>query len=181
MLLVCAINCYTYHHIVHTSNQQQSQEYSPLLAIQEEGASGVQEKVFEAPNLFELPEKSELVTFSSCSFHTAYCVEDQHETSEYQHFSKILAAKGIAVETIVELIHTSATCVPIFEYHITELLYLIDTIIENAGPVFLAENICKRLPAVVEQALIMMVCAYVCLHTNVDRHLQNITLSFMCS
>ena len=128
-----------------------------MLAIQEEGARGVQEKVFEAPKLFELPEKSELVTHSSHPFHTVYCVEDQHVSSEYQCFSKILAAKGVTIETIMRLIHTSATCV---QYHISELLYSISVIIDNAEQVFSAENVCRWLPAVVEQALIMMVCAY---------------------
>ena len=87
-------------------------------------------------------------------FHTAYHVEDQPVTSECQRFSEILAAKGVTIEIIVELVHTSATCV---EYHISKLLYSISVIIDDAEQVFFTENICKWL-ATVERALIMMVC-----------------------
>ena len=160
------VNCskFVLLYIVDTSNQQQGQEYSPMLAIQEEGTRGAQEKVFEVPKPFELPEKSELVTLFSHPFHTVYHVEDQPVTSEYQRFSKILASKGVTIEMMVGLVHTSAACV---EYHISEVLHSISVIIDDAGLVFLAENVCKWLPAVVEQALIMMhmVCACIYLYT----------------
>ena len=54
----------------------------------------------------------------------------------------------------MELVHTSATSV---EYHISKLLHSVSVILDDAGLVFLAENVCKWLAGVVEQALILMV------------------------
>ena len=162
-----------YHHIVDTSNHQpyyQGQEYSSVLAIQEEGARGTKEKVLQAPKRFSLPEKSELVTSCSHPYHTAYHVEDQHVTlTQYQQFSEILAAKGVSEETIMKFIYTGARYVPILHYRISELLSPIVVVIDNAGRVFEMENIWKGLPAVIEQVLMMLVC-YVNMYIHLAGH-----------
>ena len=117
--------------------------------------------VLQSPELFKLPERSELVTVSSHPYHTAYHVEDQHVTSvetQYQQFSKTLATKGISVEAIMKFIHISAGHVPILYNCITDLLSPIVVVTDEAEQVFKTENICKCLPTVIELVLMMLVC-----------------------
>ena len=105
-------------------------------------------------------ENSELVTFTSHSPHSPHHAEDQQMTpvsSQYQKFSEMLAAKGIARETIIKFIQTCAGCVLLWHYCISEMLSSIVVVVNNAEEVFKLTNTNELLPAVIGQVSVMMV------------------------
>ena len=143
------------------NNQGNPEEYLTQLVSEEEGAREKTEMVLEVSGPFKLPKRSELVTFSSCSYYSTHHAEDQHMTSmetQYQRFSKILAAKGVSVETIMQFVYATVGNIPMWESHIAELLSSIVVVINNAEDVLAIRNICKWLPEIIQQALKLPVC-----------------------
>ena len=76
------------------------------------------------------------------------------EYSQYQQFAKILAAKYVSVETILEFVDAIAAT---WKSHIAELLSSIFVVINNAEDVLAIGYICKWLPEIIQQALKLMV------------------------
>ena len=146
-----------------SNNQVDSQEYLTFhgqLASEEEGARERAEMVSDVYGPARLPKKAELVTFSSCLYHSEDLVEDQDMTSmesQYQRFSKILTAKGVSVETIMQFVYTTVGYIPTWEWYIAELLSSIVVVINNAEDVLAIGNIYTWMPKIIQQALKLMV------------------------
>ena len=104
-------------------------------------------------------ENSELVTFSSHSHHSMYIVENagKHNISQtstsvepqHQQFLKMLAAKGIAAETIMKF-----TVLNVWNHYICKLLSSIVTVVNNADQVLRIHNF---LQTITGQVLVMLV------------------------
>ena len=120
-------------------------------------------------------ENSELVTFTSHSPHSTHHAEDQQMmsvSSRYQKFSEMLAAKGIARETITKFIQTSAGCVLLWHYWISEMLSSIAVVVNNAEEVFEMANTNELLQVIFGQVSVMMVSySYVFIYNNYIRTL----------
>ena len=116
--------------------------------------------VSQATRPFALSE--ELVTFPPNSCGPVQHVEDKPTTSvkpcQYQQFFEILASKGISTETLMELIQTSAGCIPLLLCCINELLSCIIIVTDDAEKALTIENTYSMLPVFIEQALTMLVC-----------------------
>ena len=87
--------------------------------------------------------------------------EDQEMISQYQKFSEMLAAKGIAGETITKFIETSAGCVSLWHHCISEMLSSIVVVINNAEEVLTMANTNELLQTIIGQVLVMMVSYHI--------------------
>ena len=102
-----------------------------------------------------------MATFPQDSCYPAQHVEDRRATSarlcQYHRFYNMLANQGVSPETMMKFIHTSAGCIPLLFYYISGLLSSIPDVTDDAEEVLRIGRFYTMLPALIEQAVRMLV------------------------
>ena len=104
---------------------------------------------------------SQVTRSSNSSELEIFPVDDQHLTSvkcQCQQFLKMLSDKGVSVETITKFIQVSAGYIQLWHCYISELLSSSIAVINDAEEVLAIGNTYRMLPAIIGQALMMLVC-----------------------
>lgn len=124
------------------------------LREEEEGANEKAERVLRVPRQFNVPINSALITLSSYLMHLAdnQCMIPVN--SQCWQFFKMLATKGVTVQTLIKFLHTGVGCV---HYNISEVLSSIVVVTDNTEDVFRFENIYEMLSMIIGEALKMLV------------------------
>ena len=118
---------------------------------------GMTELAIKVARIFELPDKSALVT--GLSYFT-YFTGNQHTPAicQTQQLVRIPTAGNIPVQTIIKVAFASVGCVSVWHYRICELLAPIVDVINDAERVLVIENIVHNLRTFIVQVVRMSVC-----------------------